>query len=81
MQIQGLKPVDLLTVKIALPPLRYASDPKKIEFFEELAGSMRAAPGVRDAAVAMFLPTTGRVEVNIQVEGQRIVSRSEQPSA
>ena len=42
---------------------------------------MRAARDVRSGAVAMFLPTTGGVEVNVQVEGQPVVSRSEQPSA
>jgi predicted permease len=77
----GFKSADLLTVKIALPPLRYGSDQKKIAFFEELAESVRAAQGVRDAAVAMSLPTTGGVEVNVQVEGEPLVSPRDQPSA
>ena len=70
-----------MTAKIALPPPRYGSAPKKTAFFEELTASMRAARDVRNAAVAMFLPTTGGVEVNVQVDGQPVVSRSEQPSA
>ena len=77
----GFKPADLLTVKIALPPLRYDSDQMKIAFFEELAESVRAAQGVRDAAVAMSLPTTGGAEVNVQVEGQPPMNPREQPSA
>jgi putative ABC transport system permease protein len=67
----GFQTVNLLTVKIALPGNRYDTDQKKWAFFEELARRVETLPGVRNAAVAMSLPTTtNNLNTNVQVDGQ-----------
>jgi len=67
----GFQPANLLTMKIALPPARYDTDQKKSAFFRELAQHVEATPGVRDATVAMSLPTTlGWLGTNVSAEGQ-----------
>ncbi len=76
----GLKPENLLTMKIALPLTRYDTDQKKTGFFDELVRRVEAVPGVRGAATALSLPTTrGRLSTNIQVEGEPDVDPSKQP--
>jgi hypothetical protein len=53
----GFQPANLMTMKIALPPIRYDKDSKKIAFFTELVQALESLPGVRSGAVAMSLPT------------------------
>jgi hypothetical protein len=67
----GFDAPNLLTMKVALPPTRYDTGPKKIAFFRELVGRADAVPGVLHAAVVMSLPTTRDwLGTNVLVEGQ-----------
>jgi len=67
----GFRTGHLLTMKIALPITRYDTDAKRAAFFTDLALRAAPIPGVRDAAVAMSLPTTTWIRTNITtVEGQ-----------
>jgi predicted permease len=67
----GFEPANLLSMKIALPPARYDTDPKKASFFQELLPAVEALPGVRGAAVTMSLPTTTWIKTNIiEVQGK-----------
>jgi putative ABC transport system permease protein len=67
----GFQAANLLTMKIALPPARYDADQKKAVFYEELVRRVEALPGVREATMAMSLPTTVWARTNItKVEGQ-----------
>jgi putative ABC transport system permease protein len=66
----GFQPANLLTMKIALPPARYNTDPKRAAFFSALVQRVEAIPGVRGATMAMSLPTTRWIRTNItQVQG------------
>jgi putative ABC transport system permease protein len=67
----GFQPANLLTMKIALPPVRYNTDPKKSAFFAGLVQRVEAIPGVRTATVAMSLPTTTWIRTNItEIQGR-----------
>jgi putative ABC transport system permease protein len=75
----GFQPANLLTMKIALPPTRYASAQKKAAFFSELVRRVAVVPGVREAAVVMSLPMAAVLQTNVRVEGQPPVDPREQP--
>ncbi len=67
----GFEPAHLLTMRIALPPARYDTDPKKAAFFSQLIERVEPIPGIRGATVAMSLPTTTWIRTNItRIEGQ-----------
>jgi predicted permease len=67
----GFQPANLLTMKIALPPLRYDTPQKRAAFFQELVPRVEAAPSVSAAAIALSLPTTNWIRTNItDVEGR-----------
>jgi putative ABC transport system permease protein len=52
----GFDPHHLLSMRISLPPARYVGDAKKTAFYDELATSVRAVPGVLAAAESSALP-------------------------
>jgi hypothetical protein len=54
----GFNPERLLTTQIALPPLRYDTDRKRTEFFEELVHRVESISGVQSATAALTLPMT-----------------------
>jgi putative ABC transport system permease protein len=66
----GFRTSNLLTVKIPLPLTRYNTDAKRSTFFDELDRRIETVPGVLGAAAVMTLPTTARLQTNVQVEGQ-----------
>ncbi len=65
----GFQPGNLLTAKLALPPVRYNTAQKKLAFISELTSRLHALPGARQAALAMSLPTTSWLRTNIQIQG------------
>jgi predicted permease len=76
----GFQPANLLTMKIALPPPRYNTDPKRFTFFNDLVQRVGALPGVRGATMAMSLPSTRWIRTNItSVQGQRQPETSDAP--
>ncbi|MBV8895428.1 MAG: ABC transporter permease [Acidobacteriaceae bacterium] len=78
----GFQPANVLTMKIALAPTTYDTSEKKFVFFRELARRAGNVPGVRDAAVAMSIPTTlDWLGTNVLIEGQAAVDASQQGSA
>ncbi len=78
----GFDPADLLTMKIALLPAAYDTDQKRAQFYRELVDRVQAIPGVRNAAVAMTLPTgSGWLGTNVLVQGQPSVDGAQQPTA
>ena len=77
----GFQPASLLTMKIALPLVRYDTDRKKAAFFEEVVRRLEALPGVRRAAMATTLPSTTWIRTNItQVEGHPPLDASQTSS-
>ncbi len=68
----GFQPANLLTAKIALPPARYDTDPKKAAFFRDLLPRLEQLPGVSAAAIAMSLPTTTWIRTKLLGRGQAV---------
>ncbi len=66
----GFNTSHLLTMQIALPPLRYDTPPKQAAFFDELALRVQALPGVRGAAATFTLPLTIFPQTPVQLASQ-----------
>jgi putative ABC transport system permease protein len=78
----GFQSPNLLTMKITLPPTRYDTGQTKSAFFGDLVQRLESVPGVRNATVALSLPTTkGWLGTNVLAEGQPIVDGDKQPTA
>ena len=78
----GFQPAHLLTVKTPLPGGRYDTDQKRWAFFAELVRRVDALPGVRGAAIAMSLPSTGNnLNTNVWADGRPLVDAREMPFA
>lgn len=52
----GFEPRGVLTLRLSLPDVGYASDEKVVAFYRELAAQARALPGVQKAGVMRLLP-------------------------
>jgi predicted permease len=55
----GFRPERVMTMRVALPPNRYADKPAIGAFYERLGESLRALPGVTAAALVSNLPMSG----------------------
>lgn len=75
----GFHPSNLLTMNIALSPMRYDTDEKRAMFYEEFVRRAESLPGVRSAAVATTLPMTGFVGSPVQLAGGLPVNLNERP--
>jgi predicted permease len=75
----GVDSSGLLTMKIALPPARYATGAKMTAFYNELAPAVRSLPGVRAAAVSSALPFTPARLSPALPEGQPAVPMLQRP--
>src|ERR1700735_1918209 len=74
----GFDPHNVMTASLDLPDAKY-SDPKKAEFFRELAPLLNALPGVQSAAAVFPLPMSGdEIRTSFQIEG-RPVAKSDEP--
>jgi putative ABC transport system permease protein len=67
----GLRPENVLTMRVALPAAKYDTAQKTAAFYREVLGRVAALPGVEDAGVINMLPLQ-RFGSNgeIQVEGR-----------
>jgi len=67
----GFDANNLLTVRVNLPPRKYDSDPKLINFFQQAMEQMRAIPGVESVGAINTLPFDGpHSGTNLDIEGQ-----------
>ncbi|HET6231363.1 MAG TPA: ABC transporter permease [Longimicrobiaceae bacterium] len=65
----GFVPDGVAAARVLLPIAKYGSDAARAGFLQEVLGRLRAAPGVRDAAVTDWLPlSTDRWSAVIEVE-------------
>jgi predicted permease len=77
----GFQPNNLLTAKIALPRARYDTDQKRDAFFQDLLPRFEELRGVKNAALAMLIPTTAWIRTNItNVEGKPELDPAEDSS-
>ena len=66
----GFNPQNLLTVRVSLPP-RYEEESKRIDFFKQAIGRMKALPGVEAAGAINTPPFTGLYSgTTVEVDGQ-----------
>ena len=72
----GVRSDHLLTLRVALPPARYADQTARAAFYNQVLERVRALPGVRSAAFAGNLPLTTMGNSS----GFAIESRPELPS-
>ena len=69
----GFRPERLLTARVELSPVRYATNESMRAFYRDLVDRLQALPGVRSASTARALPMTGRLEIgdwSFVLEGQ-----------
>jgi putative ABC transport system permease protein len=59
----GFRPDGLLTARVELSPVRYATSEARRRFYHDLADRLGHVPGVRAAAMARALPMTGKLEI------------------
>jgi predicted permease len=80
---QGLDPVGVVRLQVALPKQRYAEKVKAAAFFEQALRSAAALPGVQSAAVADNTPASNvdNDRSPFQIEGQPARAISEMPVA
>ncbi len=77
----GFNPSNVLTANLSLAPARYDTDQKRSEFFAQLVERMGSSPGIRSAAVAMFLPMMGYAGTPVQDASQPLLKLNERPLA
>jgi predicted permease len=65
----GFQPERILTMRIPLSDQRYPEPAQRNAFFQELLASLKAVPGVLDAAVNTWMHPMGNWNVNVEVEG------------
>ncbi len=76
----GFRTDNLLTMRIALPRLKYPDHARRTAFYEELLSRVTAVPGVRSAAVTNWIPLTLQGDTfGISVEGQPDPGAQEMP--
>jgi putative ABC transport system permease protein len=77
----GFDPRNVLSFETSLPDSRYPTFEEKRRFYDELLEGMRALPGVRSAAIAVYLPVSGWFHTaSFQVEGT-VPPPGEEPEA
>jgi len=55
----GFQIKNLLTFKVTLPDARYATDPARVQFFQQFLAKIAAIPGVSSVSMESFPPLTG----------------------
>jgi predicted permease len=77
----GFNPVNLLTLRVALPALRYDTDQKKASFFYDLVQRVGSTPGVRGVTAAWYLPMMGSAGTPVQDANKPPLKLNERPIA
>lgn len=65
----GVRPENILTMRVNLPDTRYKTTPEIRGFFDELLSQIKHIPGVTSAAVTTMLPLEGGTNGYIKVPG------------
>ena len=69
----GFDPHDVLTMRINLPPSKYATNAQTVSFYKEALRQMQSLSGVSAAAISSALPPTPTRFAPILAEGQPVV--------
>jgi predicted permease len=77
----GFNSSHLLTLRVALPVVRYDTDQKKITFFENLVRQAGRVPGARGATAAWYFPLMFSAGTPVQDANQPPLKLNERPIA
>jgi putative ABC transport system permease protein len=75
----GFDPQNVLSMRISLPPTKYATRPQMIAFYHEALTQVRTLPGVESVAISSALPVKGTRRSQMLLEGQPAVPIGERP--
>lgn len=75
----GFEPGHLLTMSISLPPARYDTSAKRIEFYDQLIQRTESLPGARSAATSSTLPMSGWMGIPVQLAEGPSVKLNQRP--
>jgi putative ABC transport system permease protein len=73
----GFDPENVVSMRINLPPVRYAQEGRMAAFFQQLIERVETIPGVESAAVASHMPFVYTEEATFTVEGQGEVAQTQ----
>lgn len=76
----GFQPERLVTARLELPPIRYASDGQRNQFADEVLRRLTAAPGLEAAAFATALPLQGWPQYIFRLEENPGIKVSDAPT-
>jgi predicted permease len=75
----GFNPGGVAAAFVQLPAGRYSTPARQAEFFDQVIASVRAQPGVTDAAVAFATPLTGGARTPYGISGRPLPPLSARP--
>jgi putative ABC transport system permease protein len=73
----GFEPANLLTVRLELPPVKYAAEHQRDQFAEEILSRLAATTGVEAAAASTYLPLQGWPQLIMRLEENPVVRPSD----
>jgi putative ABC transport system permease protein len=76
----GIKPDHILTMRLPLPPAKYATPASQIAFHTQLKERTEAIPGVETVAISNFLPTGGSLTIPYEFAGAPPVDEKQRPT-
>lgn len=78
-QDPGLNASNVLTARVSLPGVTYREAPRRVQFFDQAVGKLKAMPGVLAASATGSLPFTGDAPVTyVSVAGQPPAERGKE---
>ena len=75
----GFDPHNVLTMRVALPTVKYAKPEQQIAFFDEMLRKVSVVPGVNSVAMSAALPLNPIRYTPVLPEGQPEVALAERP--
>src|SRR6201999_2378605 len=78
---RGFDAEHVLTVDLALPAARYATEPARQATYDRILASLQDLPGVQSASTTSMLPLLGRGQSNFIVKEGSTVPPTQSPAA
>lgn len=75
----GFDPARILTMRIALPPTKYATPQQQIAFYDRVLKAVQTLPGVQAASISSALPLNPSRQSPMLPEGQPMVPLGQRP--
>jgi putative ABC transport system permease protein len=69
----GINSANVLTMRIALPAIRYQGGERQIAFYDSLKARLESLPGVSTVAIGNVLPTGGSTSLPYELDGANAV--------